>query len=100
MMATPRITPPVRRGTRLHIINEVFDWQRDDWSPLPIELAILNVGTAHRRTLDDFDESEIIAVQIQFCEDATIIFRIVPVIEKEEVQQVLRRAGYGERGLL
>ena len=95
MNAAPVTTPGVRHRTRLHVVNEVWGWERDDWSPLPVEVCILNLGSARRRSLADFDEAEIIAVQIQFCEDGTIVFRIVPVVSKEHAQETLRKAGYG-----
>ena len=99
MNAIPRLDPTARHRTRLHIINEVWDFERDDWTPLPVEVAMLNYAVLQRRRLEDLDEAEIVAVQTQFCEDGTIVFRIVPVVSKEEAQKALRQAGYGERGL-
>lgn len=100
MNACPRLDPTVRHRTRMHVVNEVWGWERDDWSPLPIELVILNVGGARRRSLADFAPAEIIAAQIQFTEDATIVFRIVPVVSQEDAQEALRQAGYGGGGTL
>ena len=89
--------PRTRPRTRLHVVNEVFDFELMDYTPIPIEVILLNLATRPRCRM--YDVPDVVAAQLQPCEDGTIVVRILPVIPKEDAQEALREAFGREGGL-
>lgn len=88
-------TRPLDRGrTKLHVVNEVLGTERVDWVPKPIEVILCDLalqGLTRGVPLEDFPGDQAFAIQLQPCEDATLVFRVVAVGPIDEAEAAIHR---------